>query len=108
MVRDHRSASTIRNHRREPQEAVWGGLLCVPDVLIPISSSGNGGIGQHAAGQGAPQHRERRRSPMCISVTRVISKRVFGAQATAAFGAGERPRSSLRPVPAVIPRPSAR
>ena len=62
MVRDHRSASTIRNHRREPQEAVWGGLLCVPDVLIPISSSGNGGIGQHAAGQGAPQHRERRRS----------------------------------------------
>ena len=40
MVRDHRSASTIRNHRREPQEAVWGGLLCVPDVLIPISSSG--------------------------------------------------------------------
>ena len=29
MVRDHRSASTIRNHRREPQEAVWGGLLCV-------------------------------------------------------------------------------
>ena len=64
MVRDHRSASTIRNHRREPQEAVWGGLLCVPDVLIPISSSGNGGIGQHAAGQGAPQHRERRRSAL--------------------------------------------
>ena len=62
MVRDHRSASTIRNHRREPQEAVWGGLLCVPDVLIPITSYGNGGIGQHAAGQGAPQHRERRRS----------------------------------------------
>ena len=29
MVRDHRSASSIRNHRREPQEAVWGGLLCV-------------------------------------------------------------------------------
>ena len=72
MVRDHRSASTIRNHRREPQEAVWGGLLCVPDVLIPISSSGNGGIGQHAAGQGAPQHRERRRSAcMIVSADRL-------------------------------------
>ena len=39
-----------------------GGCFAFPDVLIPISSSGNGGIGQHAAGQGAPQHRERRRS----------------------------------------------